>query len=284
MVQPRSTLIAVAAAALLACPDLKSGASGTAAGTSGTSTGEIPGVGETTAPETGAEDTSLLTSATSSSSTSEGPPEDMLECNPWLEDCPQGLKCRPYLIPNIGFEGTKCMPPGDDPIGAPCDGDVLGSFDTCEQHAVCYNWIAEQEPVCVSLCNAPRNSCPPLTQCLVEQGGIFAYCLPGCDPLANHCLEQVCVPANEPGNWTCVIPTAAGKFGDDCSGAGSCAALHVCAEPNSAMECNPQANGCCTALCDLDNPQCPGVGQVCVPWYADEAPPTLADLGVCRVP
>jgi hypothetical protein len=45
------------------------------------------------------------------------------------------------------------------------------------------------------------------------------------------------------------------------------------------------AIGCCAPFCDLSSPDCPGVGQTCLPWFEPGmAQPGLENVGVCGIP
>lgn len=100
---------------------------------------------------------------------------------------------------------------------------------------------------------------------------------PQCDPLAPTCAQSKCVPNDE--GFSCA-PTMPGmeEFGEGeaCNGALSCQAGLVCLALGGSCA---GAEGCCVALCDVAQSQCPG-DTTCMPYFAQSAP-CYEDVGVC---
>jgi hypothetical protein len=90
---------------------------------------------------------------------------------------------------------------------------------------------------------------------------------------------RACYAVNDHFAWSPDVSGRGGAAGDPCEFINVCAAGLLCLTPDATPGCD--ALGCCTPICELSAPPCPA-GQACVPWYADnEAPPGLADVGIC---
>lgn len=238
--------------------------------TSGTSTGEDP----------------TTTLATTSSLADIGSPQ---ECDIWEKDCPSGYKCMPYDTEEDGYwDGTRCVAESrnPDPVGAPCTATpgLADGVDSCAVGAVCWDIDTKGVGTCYAVCGGSLSSpvCPPGFYCETVDVYLFNSCQPSCDPLADECTDDfLCIPVAT--EWICVAGSGAnGPFGSDCLVPNSCQSGLVCLEANSAVECSGDA-GCCTPVCDLTNPVCPGVGQECQPWYG-VPPPGFEDVGICKTP
>ena len=99
--------------------------SGSAAPTTSATTSAIT-------PETTSGTTSATTSETTDASTGDA---EILNCDPWQQDCPDGLKCMGYTDEGDFFTGTKCTPVAEDPgvAGDECyaDGGWSTGVDDC---------------------------------------------------------------------------------------------------------------------------------------------------------
>ncbi|WAS95364.1 hypothetical protein [Nannocystis punicea] len=182
------------------------------------------------------------------------------------------------------------------PLGGACTSEVgpLSGRNDCDIGATC--WFVDPDTLtgtCVSLCHgspeAPDCTHAPGTTCvLVHDNQDAPLCLPTCDPFEPTCpVGHHCHPTpHAPEAFACVPDTSApiGAAFDPCSKT-NCAAGLLCAEPEAAaVECAPDTN-CCTPLCDLDAPACPGAGQTCLPYYPiNQAPAGLENVGLCGLP
>lgn len=203
-----------------------------------------------------------------------------LACDVWAPDCPDGLKCTPDDL---------CVPVVRDPAaaGEPCTADP----DTCAEGLYCSSIDSDTGMGrCFELCTGSpvTPACSPNTVCIAT--GNAHMCFPTCDPLAPDCaVSDACVPnPNNFDEFVCVLvvesPEGSELF-SPCAYTNACAPGLFCADPQHAVECDPNTTGCCLPFCDLTQPTCPGEGQECVPWYdMDPAPPGLEDVGFCGLP
>lgn len=124
------------------------------------------------------------------------------------------------------------------------------------------------------------------SDCAFEPGfgctGEPSLCGPSCDPLLQDCaIGQGCY-ALEP-IFACAADASgeSGVQGDDCDVANVCNPGLVCAAAGLLDDCDGGSFGCCTLLCDLSFPECPGT-LTCDEYYElGSAPPGLENVGVC---
>lgn len=219
-------------------------------------------------------------------------------CDPWVQDCPDGEKCMPYSGDGFSlWNSLKCVPvmPGAVGAGEVCkvEGSGVSGIDNCAKGHMCWG-VDPQTGIghCVPQCTGtPEDpSCPTCSSCVKFQE-VLALCLPDCSTLEQDCGDgNLCIPAPlDPGHFVCVLD-ASGDMGamfDPCDYANACDAGLWCAPPEQASECDPQAAGCCLPFCDVMAPSCPGVGQVCAPWFEMGQMPACSkdeNLGSCRLP
>lgn len=217
------------------------------------------------------------------------------ECNTYAQDCPAGEKCVPYGAETWDADG--CFPiagagaPGD-PCTAACG--PTGGLDDCGAASMCWDVDVDGEGRCVALCGGvggdPRCDVPD-TDCMLLADGKMPLCLDRCDPVAGGC-DGVCVPNWNSQSFLCMPESGEPKaYGDACDRANDCAAGMFCIIPIAVPGCDA-AVGCCSELCDLDDPAasegCAGAadGQQCLPYYdgGGGAPPEYEHVGVCAVP
>jgi hypothetical protein len=80
------------------------------------------------------------------------------------------------------------------------------------------------------------------------------------------------------------LPNQEQPFATPCQQHAECGPGALCLPPEVALECDPDATGCCTPVCDAADPApCPGAGQVCVP-VEQNGPYHCENLGACRLP
>jgi hypothetical protein len=225
------------------------------------------------------------------------------ECDLWQQDCPRGEKCMPWA--NDGgssWNATRCSPIDEDPDapGEPCTVEGIGTsgIDSCELGAMC--WDVDEETLeghCVAFCvGSPEEPMceAPSTMCTQSGDSVLILCLPTCDPLQQDCpAGDACYPVQD--YWSCAPDASgeAGGYGDACEFINVCDPGYVCLDASAVPPGEPceGATGCCTAICNLDDPlgdaQCEGAagGQTCQPWYENgAAPPGYELVGVCALP
>jgi hypothetical protein len=220
------------------------------------------------------------------------------ECSNWAQDCPDGQKCMPFADNGgTAWNATKCVDVEEDADspGDPCtvEGGAVSGLDSCEFGAMCWDVNPQtNEGICVSLCTGTPDApvCDLDFTCFVSNDGILNLCLLLCDPLAPECIgDDLCIPNPQgQGEFTCVLDASGdeGQPFDACEFINSCDPGNFCALPANAMECDPESTGCCLPFCPLDQPpECPGVGQECLPWFEDgTAPPGFEQVGFCGIP
>lgn len=221
------------------------------------------------------------------------------ECDPWVQDCPNGQKCSPTSLDgDNGWESLICVPVVEDPAqtGEPCtvEGRFASGQDDCDVGNVCWDLQFEtKQGRCFAQCTGTPDDphCPAGQECFIAGDGVVSLCVSqACDPLAQDCgAMQACVPdPSEATGFSCVVDEsgAEGQIFDPCEQQGDCDVGLGCLHPKLAVECDSMADGCCLPFCDVSRPPaCTGAGAECVPWFEEKlAPPGLEDVGVCRVP
>ena len=218
------------------------------------------------------------------------------ECDPWVQDCPDGQKCAPWandggtswnalkcvdVMPNAGQPGDECT----------VEGSGVSGIDSCEKASMCWNVSQETgKGTCVAFCTGSEeaSSCAdPDTTCVVANMGVLILCLTSCDPLTQNCPNMdLCIPQPMGDLFVCVLDASGdmGKQNDPCEFANACDPGLICANPALATECDPMSGGCCLPFCDIMNPDCTNQGAMCLPWYdMGMAPPGLENVGVCGI-
>lgn len=219
-----------------------------------------------------------------------------VECDPYEQDCPDGEKCNAWSDDGGGaWNALGCFPvdPAPGQPGDPCtvEGGGTSGIDSCDVGSMC--WDVEEDSdngTCVAMCegSAVEPTCSvPETSCVISNGGILNLCLPNCDLLLQDCPNEgeACYVVGE--NAVCA-PDASddgGGAGDECAFINACDPGLTCIVPDAyGPGCNPVATACCSPWCDLDAPApCPELGQTCLPFFEEDPPPGLENLGVCGV-
>ncbi|HWB75674.1 MAG TPA: hypothetical protein VG755_11985 [Nannocystaceae bacterium] len=228
--------------------------------------------------------------------TGEPPP---IECDVWMQDCPEGEKCVPWA--NDGGEvwnATRCAPVEPDPDlpGEACqvEGSPFSGIDTCALGSICWNVdLGTLEGTCVAQCigSADNPLCADADQgCVTGDDTVLNLCLDFCDPITPACaVGETCIPSGD--EFYCA-PDASGdegQHGDPCEMVNGCDPGLFCASVEAVPNCRG-AIGCCAEFCDATmapDEQCTGFaeGEECVPWYAQgNAPDGLEDIGICVLP
>lgn len=233
-------------------------------------------------------------SAGCGSADSEGPGS----CDVWAQDCSDGCKCMPYAESGAGYANAlKCTPvvPNAGALGEPCTvaGHPHSGFDSCAEGFLCWNVDPETGlGTCFEQCKGSilEQSCTDANSlCFGDSSGVWYLCLPTCHPLDRPCPDgEVCTyNPLDIQYFTCAddVSGEVGQAFDVCEYANACDPGLSCVNAALAEECDQRMNGCCLPFCDVAAPDCPGVGQECLPWYEDGmALPGYEDLGVCGVP
>lgn len=286
--------------------------------TSATTEVEVPGTGPGMTSTSGASSTSGAdTTGTASSGIDfivpgdfacvhEGPgdglsPRCSFECDVSAQDCAPGDKCMPWA--NDGGEfwnASRCSPVAREPVppGGTCtvESSAVSGVDDCVQGSMC--WAVDPRTLqgtCTEFCDPlrlPSTTCAAPTQCVSLNDGYVPVCLAPCDP-----LEEAACPAGaecrtvaNDGGFYC-LPLVGGEVegsSEHCFST-TCATSQVCVDAELLSDC--LAFGCCTDLCDTNDPdadaQCAGLDPmlVCEPFYAPGgAPAGLEHVGACILP
>lgn len=283
---------AFALVAVLGCSACAKDPSGGDGGTMTTSASSTTfGTSDSTSSSEG--ETNQTTSDTTESSLSfyAGPSDVGLasECDPFLQDCPEGEKCVPYGDAGGGLSANKCVPiSGDGQPGDPCvSGGIVEATDDCGADSVCWE-LTEVDGMLVGICTqlcegtADDPTCPPDASCLITNNGSISFCLPNCDPLAQDCGPgRGCYWANNA--FACLYSTEQIPEGDPCGLINDCAPSLLCLTAEVLDGCDGSA--CCATYCDLGTPVCSNPAYECTTFFVpDMAPAGLEDVGVCILP
>lgn len=221
-------------------------------------------------------------------------------CDVWGQDCGGGKKCVPTLVAAPMSEpwvDWVCVPVAEQtvPEGSRCETTMVDGVrvDDCAADAVCHDVNPQTgRGVCSRLCagdpQAPQ--CGGDERCWFSSGGLYALCLPTCDPLAmpHGCgTQRGCVPFVDGGYYTdfvCFPPHQSKPAGTPCYAANGCADGLMCLDAYFyGGGCTSEA--CCTPLCRVGepNPVCEQPGHECVAMFAP-GHPDLAHVGRCQAP
>lgn len=208
------------------------------------------------------------------------------ECDEFAQDCPAGEKCVPYASTGGAWNANKCVPvQGDGMIGEPCTyAGPIDATDDCDASSAC--WLVDDQDIgtCTGFCGGSAQA----PECLQDQyclqlAGAVAFCVDGCNPLAQACPEdEACFWTGEA--FTCTLTAAKFPAGEPCGDFDDCGPSLICVDAASLPSCGGAS--CCAEFCDLDCPDlCSQVGTSCVPFFElGEAPVGEDDIGVCMAP
>lgn len=209
-------------------------------------------------------------------------------CDPLAQACFPTHKCVPFASqPNSSFwDANKCMPIiGDKAWGEACTLDSYSNAqDDCDGEGFCWKlqWSEGQlHGVCVPFCvGSPQNlTCPVGWGCLFS--GAIALCSKQCDPLIQDCPQDYgCYWSG--GGFDCALTASPAGPMQACDDYNDCLPGLACVEKTLVPGCQGNDPSCCTQWCDLDEPDPCGPPLSCTAFFApNEAPPMLADVGVC---
>lgn len=225
------------------------------------------------------------TSVSTTSSLDEGG-----SCDLWQPDCPSGTKCMPWAPPGEPtWVGAKCTPLVDDPRlpGESCFVSMyfLSGIDNCDSGAMCWFLDEMGKGLCFSMCSGvPRApTCPDVFQtCYVDGSGYYHLCT-GCNPLSPVCPSgYFCAPSGEfeGEGFECAFGQPGSLMtGEPCQSYQDCSPGAFCDFFAKAPQCKDIP--CCTEFCDVSNPQCVSPGDECIPYFADDPPAPLGEVGLC---
>ncbi len=209
------------------------------------------------------------------------------ECDIFLQDCMPGEKCVPYASGGGTWDANKCVPVmGDGMVGEACVyKGVVEATDDCDESSACWYIDNMGMGVCTAFCEgSPQDPvCPEGDTCLISNMGSIAFCLPGCNPIAQDCPEgQGCFWSGS--TFACASLTAEIPAGEPCGFINDCAEGLMCLTADVIPGCAGSA--CCGEFCDLDcgPDSCTLPGTSCAPFFeGGGASPGNADVGVCIV-
>jgi hypothetical protein len=211
-------------------------------------------------------------------------------CDVWAQDCETG-KCMPQGTD--AWETARCEEVwGDDQLGDWCErqGGPYDGSDSCGHGLMCF-WSDRGMPntTCSEMCRgtpaAPICETPD-TRCYSLPGQLVNLCLTYCDPLAQDCPDgETCVLTTAGPSTHCWSePTTAG-FGEQCDVETDCHAGLACVGAAVVPACAATTGGCCTEVCDLEQPNTctdAAVGVTCQPRF-DSDLPGLYRVGSCML-
>lgn len=214
------------------------------------------------------------------------PPDGGVEgqCDPAMQDCPEGEKCTSYVSTPGGetVDATKCVPIiGNAVAGDECE--RMEDNDTCDAGFFCMTDVSGHTGpgVCLEYCT-PGQPCEYGGECFAFNDGALPVCEVLCDPLLQDCSAgQGCYAAFD--NFVCANPAGdAGVDGDTCATIQGCEPGLLC--KSGTQGCNADS-GCCTPVCDMNGgaQECPEQQEECLPAL-DNPPPGLQDVGYCAIP
>lgn len=220
-------------------------------------------------------------------------PEDdfgaVSECDPFMQDCPEGEKCVPYGSTGGNWDANKCVPvTGDGAAGDPCTwGGIVEATDDCDAASLCWDVMDVDGMligVCTEFCQGTADDpiCPPGTSCLIANEGSITACITSCDPLLQDCNQGLgCFWAGN--DFQCIFTTQDIAEGEACGFINDCQPGNFCAAADALPACNGSA--CCAAFCDMGDPVCGINGTECVEFFEPGmAPPGQDMVGVCISP
>lgn len=230
-------------------------------------------------------------SATAAVSSSSGG-EQIQECDMWLQDCPDGMKCMPFTSEASLYLGaTHCIPVPARPAQyeEPCTrtGTKDTPSDNCARGLVCWAGDGDQGH-CVSLCGGSHSQpiCPANHGCAtLNQAGTLNICHRRCDPLAPSCLPgSTCYLFNETSEELfCVdaLDPMQLDYGGPCVADPQCGPGLLCVAHVHVPGC--QSSTCCTAFCELSGGAdvCPDAPQQTCRALGEWWPPQFGHVGFC---
>jgi hypothetical protein len=257
------------------------GSSAEGSSTEGSTTVDDTSDSGMTSTETDTDDGPTDTSA-SSGSFYAGPTVDVgaeTQCDPFVQDCPDGEKCVPYAMSGESWDRNTCVPIlGDGKPGDACsyDGPATAT-DDCDGSSLCWN------EVCTAFCKgSPDNpQCAEQTVCMISNAGSVTLCVDPCDPIAQDCADPWVCHWSDYG-FVCMPEDQKIPIGEPCVTMNDCVAGSGCVDASLVPDC--AGASCCAEYCSIAEPLCATPGSECVSFFADDPPAGYEDIGICVVP
>lgn len=208
------------------------------------------------------------------------------DCIPWIADsCPSGMKCLPTYTPGSGIHSTHCSPVVRDPASLDQECKVLEQKifgdDTCDEGLICWHLNEDSTGSCFAFCGQNYQCDDPFSTCRVDSSDIVRIC-EHCNPLLQDCIGDAygCLPNDLQTGFWCQLVSDGGPTDTPCTAHEQCTEGHFCADEGQVSQCADSR--CCAAFCDLSAPQCPNIGESCLPWFTPgSAPPPYDKVGRC---
>jgi hypothetical protein len=282
--------------------DPSGGESGAVDGTTSGTTGFQPDPGTDTGNAGNSESSGAVGDGSSTGMSFLIPPDGNtgeVECDVWMQDCPEGEKCMPWA--NDGgssWNATRCSEVADNPgqVGDECmvEGSGVSGIDDCDVGSMCYYVDPKTNlGTCVGFCQGSEEApmCDSGFLCSISNDGVLILCRRECDPILQDCSgSAACLPANGSEGFVCIVDASGemGVPGDPCEYLNSCDPGLYCGNAETVPGCT-RSSGCCTEFCDLTEAMpdagCSLMGQVCEAWFNEgAAPPDLMHVGICALP
>lgn len=251
-----------------------------------------PDSSSTDDPETGEPSTTEAETTDETTFVPEYDVVDLIECDKFEQDCPEGEKCVPYSSEGFSWDANKCVPVlGEKGPGEPCTyAGKTEATDDCDATSYCWDTQeidGEQLGVCRQFCTGSDDNpqCPEGSECALADDGVINLCLPICDPVAQDCEAGFgCYWAGS--DFSCVVAIEQLPIGAPCSSINDCAIGLGCMQAELLAAC--EGSACCASFCALelgDGPCEAAVpGTACVAFFADTAPLGYEHIGVCILP
>lgn len=216
------------------------------------------------------------------------------QCDPKLQDCPEGEKCS-AVSPSPGepWGVNTCVPVmGDSVVGDTCnimDGKYTG-LDNCDKGLICL--LTDDDGnggACVEFCDTNDQCNMSAANCVVYNDGSLPICLSSCDPLVQDCPGGQACYSSAGDLFVCFKESAMpgeGMPGDQCQYVNQCQQGSFCANAMAVAGCPPESNGCCTPYCPVSEGSAPCQDtEECLAFFAEGmAPPGYENVGVCAIP
>ena len=191
----------------------------------------------------------------------------VVDCDPFMQDCPEGEKCVPYGSTGGNWDANKCVPvTGSGVVGDACSyAGVVAATDDCGVTTHCWD-IQDIDGQ-------------------VDNGGTINMCKVTCDPLAQDCADpsQACYWNLYSNLFACAPTTSELPPGESCGFVNDCETGNYCTAAANVPGCAGEA--CCATFCDLEDPNaCPDPELACLAFFEQGGPPQSDHLGLCVAP
>ena len=241
--------------------------SATTANTEVGETGDMTGDGDPTTTGDGDGDAST----TSDPTTTAGvfvPDDDIggvSECDPFMQDCPDGEKCVPYGSTGGNWDANKCVPvTGGGAAGDQCTyGGVVEATDDCDAGTHCWDVMdvdGQQVGVCTEFCTGTADN-PICARRAPRARSPTTARSTSASRTAIRCFRTA--TRASPASGPTATSTASSRrqdipTGEPCGFINDCVAGNICQDATVLPACNGAA--CCASYCCDLRPDLPGHG------------------------